>query len=348
MSGLDRSGPSASAEAVLVIRFSSLGDVLLAGPALRALRARFPNSRIDFLTAKEYAAAAALLSGSDRILTFDRRRGLGGLLRLRRDLSRRYTVLVDLQNSPRSAFLRTTTLPVFWVKAKRYRFRRWLLIHLKWDLYGETKPVPIRYLDAAAMVGGQDDGGGLELRVPEDARTWASDFVARHGEGRRLAVLCPGARHFTKRWPAERWMEVGRELSASNWFVTAVGSGAEEQLLHTVAETVRGAAILQDRSIPEIAALMEKAAVVISNDSGLMHLAGGVRAPLVALFGPTVRHFGFYPFRANAVVLDHELSCRPCRALGGPKCPKTHFRCMLNTSPAEVLAAIDALPGGTT
>ncbi len=142
---------------MLVIRFSSLGDILLTAPALRSLRARFPESPIDLLVAAEYADAARLIPGPDRVLTFDRSEGFGGLWRLRGQLARRYAVLVDLQNSPRSAFLRATTLPVIWTKAKRYRLRRWLLIRFKKNLYGGVKAVPERYLDAMARLGAIDD-----------------------------------------------------------------------------------------------------------------------------------------------------------------------------------------------
>ncbi|MDD5087990.1 MAG: glycosyltransferase family 9 protein [bacterium] len=341
MSESHSSRATAAPPAILVIRFSSLGDVLLTAPVLRALRAHFPSAHLDFLTAEEFADAARLLPGVDGVLPFQRRSGWRGLLRLRADLSRRYTILIDLQNSPRSAFLRSLTFPMVWVKAKRYRVRRWFLVRCKWDFYGATTPVAVRYLEAAASLGVQDDGRGLDLMVPDNARKWAADFAERYAPDRPLIVFCPGARHETKKWPADRWMELGRSAAAAGMSVGVVGSRNEESLVTEIAKAIPGAFAVYDRGIGEIAAMMERAAAVVSNDSGLMHLAAGVNARLVAIFGPTVEPFGFYPFRARAEVLDHELPCRPCRALGGAACPKRHFRCMMDTHPADAWAAVN-------
>jgi heptosyltransferase-2 len=321
-----------------VIRFSSLGDILLAAPALRALRARFPDAHLDLLVAREYADAASLLRGPNRVLTFDRATGWRGLWRLRSDLARRYTILVDLQNSLRSAFLRATTWPTVWVKARRYRLRRWLLIRFKWNLYGATPPVPLRYLKALEPLGVADDGRGLELFLAESARVNDGE-----GERERLIVVCPGARHATKRWPLENWIALGTLLRAEGYRIVVAGSEDERELILLVADGIEGSRTFIGLPIREIAALFRRSTAVISNDSGLMHLAAGLGKAVVALFGPTVREFGFYPFRARSAVLEHHLDCRPCSAMGSESCPKKHFRCMLDTHPLNVVQALHNL-----
>jgi lipopolysaccharide heptosyltransferase II len=326
---------------ILVIRFSSLGDLLLTAPAVRALRRRFPDSPMDLLVADEFADAAALIPGPDRVLSFDRRSGVRGLLQLRRDLIRRYAVLVDLQNSFRSAFLRATTLPTIWVKAERYRVRRWILIHFKRNWYRGAKPVPVRYLQATEMLGAKDDEDGLRLRVPHVAHLRVSEFLEEnHLQDASLAVLCPGARHFTKRWPEERWLELGRMLTDDGYRVVWAGSSAEGELIDRLSSALSGSLTVVNQPITQVAAIFERASVVVSNDSGLMHLAAGVGTPLVAIFGPTVEEFGFFPYRARSEILFHDLYCRPCSAMGSPRCPQKHFRCMLQTDPVAVIAAI--------
>jgi lipopolysaccharide heptosyltransferase II len=335
------SGLGGEAERILVIRFSSLGDILLTAPAIRALRARFPQGTIDLLVAREYADAAGLIPGPDRVLTFDRSSGLSGLWRLRRELSHRHTLLVDLQNSPRSLFLRMSTFPAIRVKAKRYRFRRWMLIRFKWNLYREPRPVPLRYLDALSMMGVSDDGRGLDLRVPESARAWADSWMLTAGlADRPMAVLCPGARHWTKQWPGERWTALGRLLVNDGFSVVIAGSLKESSLLSEIATAVPSAKCIEGQSIPNLAALFSRASVVVSNDSGLMHLAAGVGSRVVAIFGPTVESFGFYPFRGRSEVVERELPCRPCSAMGGERCPRRHFRCMLDIEPDSVRDAV--------
>lgn len=316
-----------------MIRLSSLGDVLLCAPAMRALRTRFPEAKIDFLVATEFAEAAQLLPGIDSVITLNRNEGWRGLLRLRRLLSRRYELIVDLQNSIRSSFLRMMCFPLMWAKASRYRFRRWILIKFKKDLYGKTKPVPIRYIEAMEAIGAVDDGLGLQLNVPES--------IAHPDQSTKRAVLCPGAKHNTKRWPLENWEALGRELRQNGFEITVCGSKSEADDCRRVGGNQ--SEVLIDSPLKELAQHMMNADVVVCHDSGLMHLAAGVNAPLVAIFGPTVEQFGFFPFRANSIVVQQDLACRPCTAFGGAKCPLGHHDCMKKTTPQQIAQSIKSL-----
>jgi heptosyltransferase-2 len=247
---------------------------------------------------------------------------------------------VDLQNSARSAFLRLFTFPVVWAKAKRYRFKRWLLVYLKWNLYRKITPVPVRYLHAIEILGAEDDERGLELRVPDAARACAVQFLEQTQHHPAIA-LCPGARHFTKRWPKECWIELGRELQDEGMAVVIFGDGSENQLVNEIASSIPSAIPVVNRSIPEVAAIMEQCEAVVSNDSGLMHVAAGVGTPVVGIFGPTVEAFGFFPFRARSEVVEQNLRCRPCSAMGTAVCKEGHFRCLLDTTPRMVADAVN-------
>ncbi|MBU0690925.1 glycosyltransferase family 9 protein [bacterium] len=331
-------------EHILVIRFSSLGDILLTAPALSALRNRFPESHIDLLVADEFRDAAKMIPGPNRILGFNRSRGFSELLRLRGKLSRCYHVVVDLQNNFRSSFLRTCLFPTLWVKARRYRIRRWLLIHFKWNLYGEIRPVPVRYLDAVEMLGCHNDGRGLELSLDESTTLRATRIIESwKQDSKPFAVLSPGAKHFTKRWPAERWIELGRMLSESGKFVVVLGDSSEAELVSGIAKQIPKAVTVIAEPIEQVAALLRQAEFAVTNDSGIMHLAAGVGTPLVSLFGSTVRQFGFIPYSENAILVEHELPCRPCTAFGRASCPKRHFRCMMDTTAEWVFAKIQEL-----
>jgi heptosyltransferase-2 len=332
---------------ILVIRLSSLGDVVLTAPALRALRSRFPTSRIDFLTSKPYVDLASALPGVDRVLEFDKRGGLKELLRWQfRLLRTRYSIIVDLQNSSRSACWRALAFPVIWVKARRYRLRRFLLIHLRKNLYPCILPVPVRYLAAVDSLGCGDDGGGLELRVPEDiARQTHEELEGSEATGERAIILAPGARHATKRWPVENWADLARTLLSRDYQVILVGDRADEPLIEAIVRDVtdKGVRSFINQPLLKVAALLQFGACLISNDSGPMHLATAVGAPVVALFGPTVEEFGFFPFRARSEVIQRDLPCRPCSAMGSEQCPEDHFRCMRDITVAEVLSATERL-----
>ena len=93
-------------------------------------------------------------------------------------------------------------------------------------------------------------------------------------------------------------------------------------------------------SLQETGALLARARVLVSNDTGVMHMATGVGTPVVALFGPTVEQFGFFPYSARATVLQRALDCRPCSAMGSARCPMGHHRCLVDISPADVMTAV--------
>jgi heptosyltransferase-2 len=96
--------------------------------------------------------------------------------------------------------------------------------------------------------------------------------------------------------------------------------------------------------LPGTAALLKRARALVSGDTGVMHLSTAVGVPVVALYGPTVEHFGFFPYHAKAAILQREIGCRPCSAHGGPACPLTHHRCMQDLLPDQVLEALRKLP----
>jgi heptosyltransferase-2 len=99
-------------------------------------------------------------------------------------------------------------------------------------------------------------------------------------------------------------------------------------------------------SLTETAALVDRCSVVLSNDSGLMHIAAARKRGLVALFGPTVRELGFFPYGTESIVLEKtELSCRPCTHIGGPSCPKKHYRCMNDIEPHHVVHSLKQFLG---
>jgi ADP-heptose:LPS heptosyltransferase len=93
-------------------------------------------------------------------------------------------------------------------------------------------------------------------------------------------------------------------------------------------------------SLQETGALLARSRILISGDTGVMHMATGVGTPVVALFGPTVRQFGFFPYSASAVVLERPLACRPCSAMGSSRCPMGHHRCLTDIAPGDVAAAV--------
>ena len=169
-----------------------------------------------------------------------------------------------------------------------------------------------------------------------------SPAACRGGFRGPLLAVAPGARWPTKRWPVERFAAVAQDLAQERGAAVVVLGGPDESRL--------ASALCDNLDVPVIhvagtqplmhsAALLSRCSLLISNDSGLMHMATALQVPVVAIFGPTVREFGFYPFQARAEVVSEPLPCRPCSTKGSIRCPRGHHACMQDISSARVLAA---------
>lgn len=323
---------------IAVIRFSSLGDVLCTGPAVRGLHRAFPEAEIVFVTNPDYRDLAAALPGVSRVAVVERRGN-----QFKRDLERvvwqgPWDLVADLQGSPKSRRMVKALNPVKTVTDTPPRLRRSLLITTRIP-FTASKPVPERMLSRLAKWDIEDDGGSLKVDLPKSA-------VARVEEqwGDRVhdaVALVPGAKHETKRWPGRHWAELVKRLPQSERIVVVGGEGeTPKELAEALKARGDRALDLTGETTPmELATVLSRAKVVISGDTGPMHLAVATGRPLVAIFGPTVRAFGFFPYKANSVVLEQKLWCRPCSAHGGPRCPLGHHHCMVNTTPEDVLDA---------
>ncbi len=343
---------------ILVARFSSLGDILLTTPVLRALRRWNPEGKIDYIVKSEYEALLRENPNVDNIITWDHSSGISGFLRLVRELRGNYDLLVDLHRSTRSLLLRLGTGAGRRLKYPKGVVSRFIMIHTGWKAIAMKESVPERYLKALAPLGVQADEKGLDLHLPDDARNRVdailardaasehksegrTDYVASGEHGRYLAIA-PGARWATKRWLPERFADVADRIAATFGLIPVlIGHGDEREISDAVRTAMTSPVIdLTGRlDLLESGAVIETSLLLICNDSGLMHMASALSTPVVAVFGPTTRELGFYPYRAEHEVLSSRISCRPCHHLGSKHCPRGHHRCMTDISAGDVLSA---------
>jgi len=324
---------------LLLVRFSSIGDVLLTTPLVRALRARHPDAELVFVTKQAMAPLVADNPHLSRVVTLAPGESV-------RALARRLAALhptrgLDLHGSLRSAALRLL-VRCPWRGYSKRKLARGVLVSTKIDLYFHRVPVAERYFEAARGLGVRPDGGPPEFFLAAAARERVAQWIGARGlDARPLAVLAPGAAHFTKRWPHERWLALAQRLRDQGYALLSVGGPedrAAAEALVPLVENAAGAFTLQ-----ETGAALARARVAITGDTGVMHMATGVGTPVVALFGPTVEQFGFFPYSAKATVLERGLDCRPCSTMGGPSCPMGHHRCLRDIGPDAVAAAAEAL-----
>jgi len=326
-----------SPEKILMVRFSSLGDVLLTTPFIRAVKKRFPEARADFLTKPAFSP---LLKGNPHLDNVIELPTPGKLIDLRGCLDAMkaeggYDLLLDLHDTPRSWYVSVSGVGRRVGRARRRRLKRFVLIRTGMDLYGpDPEPMAERYFTAIEGMyepAPAPDKKGAEL-FPDDSHR--SEARAALGGDYEYIVVAPSANWPTKRWLPEKFAEAGEKI-AQKLSAKVVLAGAEEdrELARSVASMINVEAVnlAGKLSIMGTAAVMERARAFVGNDTGLMHIAGALEVPGAAVFGPTTKHLGYFPYKSNiAVVEDTTLKCRPCTKHGQMRCPKKHFKCMKN------------------
>ena len=329
---------------ILLVRFSSIGDLLLTTPLLRALRMRHPDARLSFVVREDMADTLRNNPRIDELITWERGSSLTELAeRLRGE---RWTHRLDLHRSLRSSLLRRM-VGGRWSTYPKHRVRRKLLILSHGKRGGHLGHVAERYFVAARELDVTPDGGPPEFFVSNAAAAEATAFLAERGLGRdrALVALAPGAAHFTKRWPPHHWIALTQRLSAERDIVIVGGAAEKElgaQMMLAGGDRVLSAA--GRYSLDGTAALIARAQSLVAGDTGVLHLGTAVGTRVIGLYGPTIEAFGFFPYRAPAVILQHDLDCRPCSSQGGPVCPLGHHHCLVNLMPDEVLEALRLAP----
>ena len=338
---------------ILVVRFSAIGDILLTTPLLRAIRTRHPGARIAFLTKEQFVPLLSDNPNLNEVFGIKEEDGIRAIAEAVKSV--RYSHLLDLHGNLRTLGLRAIARGPWRTYSKR-RLERQVLISTKRDIYPADTPMAERYFEAAADLDVDIDGQPPDFFLAPEAEERADARLAELGlgQGRALVAIAPGAAHPTKCWPTDGWIRLSRRLASTGAEVVIVGGPDDREIATTIVAGVRGGLTSAEErrvvsaagtlGLQESGAVIKRAAALISGDTGVMHMATGVGTPVVALFGPTVRQFGFFPYRAQrASVVELPMDCRPCTAQGGPSCPLGHHRCMRAIAPETVFESLCAI-----
>lgn len=325
---------------VLIIRFSSIGDLVLTTPVIRVLKQGLEEEGVELhFLVKE--AFADVLKGDpyiDELHTWKKEGNDALLTQLRNE---RFDRVVDLQNSIRSLRLRAFMgRPAS--SFSKLNKEKWLLVNLGVDRL-PRKHVVDRYFEALEPFGLDNDGRGLEFHYASSEEVDRGELGLSKDEA--FVTFSIGGAHATKRLPERRIVEICRRIE-----VPVVLLGGKE-------DRARGARIAEEAgervidrcgrfSIPSSASILRQSSAVLTHDTGMMHIAAAFRRPILSFWGNTVPAFGMYPYMPGNEDRSHifeveGLSCRPCSKLGHDECPKGHFRCMWDIDPDELLSTLD-------
>ena len=322
---------------ILVIRLSSIGDIVLTTPVLRSLRQGQPSAEIHFLTKKAFLPLLQHNPNVDRVIAFEG--DLHATLRTLRAES--YDFILDLHNNLRSLLIRlrlplvaAAVYPKDTLRIKLYtRFRIGRL---------PARHTVARYAVALRKLGCHLDEGSLDFPLPDAARLLAGQLIQRHFTRMPIAVAL-GGNFATKRWPKEHFAALLQQLGTP---VILLGGPAERADAEWIASQLQQQCLVAagEYDLLLSAALMAHCGRAITHDSGFMHIGVALGVQLYTLWGSTVPELGFGPYKTeHARILQvQNLACRPCSKLGHAACPLGHFKCMRDLSPAMVLDVIQA------
>ncbi len=312
-------------KSILIIRLSSLGDVLLTTPLIRTFKKKYPNIEIDFVVKESYLEALKYNIHLRQILTYHPDRTNELIKQLK---EKRYNLVIDLQNNLRSRKI-LKNLGVETVVFKKPTFKKFLLVTTKINLLKDKMSIPFYYSKSLDNL--QLDENGLDLFIPQDVES-------KLKKDEKYIGFCPGSRHFTKMWPAEYFIELGNMLTKEGFKIVLFGGKDDKEIVKFIEGKIKNSINLcNDNKLLQTAEDMKKCSLIVCNDSGLMHTATAVKTPVAAIFGSTVQEFGFAPYKAKSIILENKsLSCRPCSHIGRDECPKGHFKCMLDIKPKDV------------
>jgi lipopolysaccharide heptosyltransferase II len=339
-------------EKILIIRLSSIGDILLTTPVIRLLKQKFSDSKIDFVIKKEFAELLIYHPGIHQLYIFNK----NGNFKVLKDIKQRiknekYDLIVDFHKNFRSFYLTKFSRAKRVIRYKKGVIRRFLSVKFKLNLYREIIPIYLRYLNCLKpfQIFYDDQGLNLFFNDEKGKRIFNKYSQFLKVPESPIIGIAPGAKHATKRWIPEGFSAVINYLTDKKKSkIIIFGSRADQEIVQSL-DIENHQCILDATgrlSLLESAILMNHCDLVLTNDSGLMHLASALKKKVVAIFGSTTEELGFFPYTTEHIVIqNNNLCCRPCSHVGRKKCPKGHFKCMKEITAEQVISAVEELLG---
>lgn len=306
----------------LIIRFSSIGDIVLTSPVVRCLKTQYPGAEVHFLTKKRNADLLQANPYIDKIQLYD-----GSIFHLISDLkAEKYDYIIDLHNNLRSMEVK------FGLNAQSYSFNKLNFRKLLFTRFGintmPDKHIVDRAMETLRSFNIVNDGKGLDYFIP-DGDEFPQEELPENFRSGYIALVLAGT-YTTKKMPVAKYRNL---IFGSNVPFVLLGGKSERLLASEILDWNTGNVVdfTGKLRINQSASLVKKARLVISNDTGLMHIAAAFCKKILSVWGNTSPEFGMYPYlpgEGSEMIEVKGLACRPCSKLGYRKCPKKHFRCM--------------------
>jgi ADP-heptose:LPS heptosyltransferase len=333
---------------ILVIRFSSIGDIVLASPVLRCIKKQLPYAEVHFLTKLSFKIVTAANPYVDKFFYYDD--NMDELIRQLK--AEHYDHVIDLHNNIRSNKIKHA-LKKASLTINKLSFPKFLLTQLNTDVM-PNRHITQRSLDTVLPLGVTDDGGGLDYFIDKHDEVTDDDIPTGHLAGYIVVVI--GATYYTKRFPAHKVSELCGKTAHP---IILLGGKEDEENGDSIAaqDPVKIYNACGKFNISESADIIKKAKLVISNDTGMLYIACAFKRPVIALWGGTTPDLDVEPYYGSNFMGNQQepfydnivlgLRCQPCSRYGLNKCPLEHFNCMEKISTDAVAAKVNQriIPG---
>lgn len=323
---------------ILVIRFSSIGDIVLTTPILRCIKKQLPEAQIHYLTKYEFSD---VIYNNPYVSSFYFLQN--NVSQVVEQLKRvGFDYVIDLHHNFRSWNVKRR------LSGRKYSFNKlniekWLMTNFKINRLPDSHIVD-RYFETVKPLGVINDGEGLDYFIgPHDELDIAKALPASFGNGYIGFII--GAKHQTKQLPASKIISICKQIKQP---VVLFGGWEDKQRGQQIADAA-GIHVINTcgkYSMGQSACLVKQAQLIITHDTGLMHIAAAFRKKIISVWGNTIPEFGMYPYLPKnsepfSIVEVKNLYCRPCSKLGYTQCPKKHFRCMNEIDEQEILRIVN-------
>ncbi|GAB3270143.1 glycosyltransferase family 9 protein [Larkinella harenae] len=305
----------------LVIRFSSIGDIVLTTPVVRCLKQQVPGAEIHFCTKRTFQSLVESNPYIDKGLYLD-----GNLNELIRQLKAEgYHYIIDLHNNLRTLLIKLR-LGVPSYSFDKLNWEKWLYVRFKINTLPNVHIVD-RYLKTTQSFGVVNDNNGLDYFIPYKDVVEPGWIPPTHQRG--YVAYAIGGQHNTKKLPVARMIELCRQI---NYPVILLGGKEDAEAGENIRQALGDTWIYNacgKYNLNQSASLLQQSVLVFSHDTGLMHIAAALKKKIYSIWGNTTPQLGMYPYKTQFVALENKpLRCRPCSKIGYDRCPLGHFKCM--------------------
>jgi ADP-heptose:LPS heptosyltransferase len=313
----------------LIIRFSSIGDIVLTTPVVRCLKKQVPGCEIHYLIKPQFKTVMAHNPYVDKLhlLNEDWEQMIADLK------EEKFDHIIDLHHNLRTLRVKKA-LKVPSTSFNKLNIEKLIFVKLKWNVMPKLHIVD-RYMETVKSFGVRNDGAGMDYFIPREEEVQQKDIPASHHLG--FVAIVIGASYYTKKLPVYKLQELCQKLDHPIILLGAKEEFAEGEEIRKV-DPGKVYNACGKFSLNESADLVRKSKLVIAHDTGLMHIAAALKKPVIAVWGSTTPSFGMVPYYGENFLLSHarpyddaqvnKLWCRPCTKMGRNSCPQGHFKCM--------------------